>query len=103
EADLAAYLNNPKWCLQEKFDGKRLLIRRTAEGNIEGINRKGLIVAIPAHLEKVLSAICGEFLLDGEIVGSKYYCFDLLSFEYNGQVHDLRLMKYEERLANLSA
>ena len=39
-------LIDPLYCAQEKFDGKRLLIRK--RGNvIEGINRKGLIVCRP--------------------------------------------------------
>ena len=35
---------DPLYCVQEKHDGKRLMVRKTGH-TVEGINRKGLIVA----------------------------------------------------------
>ena len=43
---LGLLLVDPLYCAQEKFDGKRLLLRK--QGSVvEGINRRGLIVSVP--------------------------------------------------------
>lgn len=47
DAEEGAILStDPAWCIQEKFDGRRMLVRKHADG-IDGINRTGLIVALP--------------------------------------------------------
>ena len=63
--------------MQEKFDGRRLLIRKTIAG-IEGINRKGLIVSLPCPLVEDAEALRGSFIIDGESVGEHFMAFDLL-------------------------
>ena len=78
EEELPKYLDDPNWCMQQKLDGKRLLLRKTGAA-IEGINRKGLVVGIPASIHSEAMTIQGDFLMDGEIIGDTYYVFDLLS------------------------
>ncbi len=42
---------DPLYCAQEKHDGKRLMLRK--QGHVvEGINRKGLIVAVPDNIAR---------------------------------------------------
>ncbi len=91
-----ALVRDPKWAMQEKFDGKRLLIRKTSEG-ADGINRSGLIVALSQVIADTVAALGGQFIIDGESVGEKFFAFDLL--ELSGT--DLRPRPYEERLRSL--
>ena len=41
EQEVKRLLKDPSWCAQEKFDGRRVLVRK-AGAEIHGINRKGL-------------------------------------------------------------
>ena len=106
EQEVKRLLQDPAWCLQEKFDGRRVLVRK-AGAEIHGINRKGLVVALPgpvaeaANALQFKSAVTGEVtescLLDGECIGDTFYAFDLLE----GQ-GDLRSAPYELRYLALS-
>ena len=99
-------LQGTRFCMQEKFDGKRMMIRKTATG-VVGINRKGLVVALPgpvaeaANALQFKSAVTGEVtescLLDGECIGDTFYAFDLLAAE-----RDLRSAPYDLRYLALS-
>ena len=93
---LGHLLIDPLYCAQEKFDGKRLLIRK--EGStITGINRKGLIVAVPGSVAREAIQLPGDFLLDGEAVGDTLHVFDVL--ESYGLDH--RQQPYVNRLGIL--
>jgi bifunctional non-homologous end joining protein LigD len=92
----AALVTDAAWAMQEKYDGRRMLIRKTIEG-IEGINRNGLIVALPEPVANVAGGIAGTFVLDGESIGNTVVGFDLL--ERNGV--DQRGLPYRQRLFTL--
>ena len=97
EVDAAARLaTDPMWCVQEKFDGRRRLIRKHADG-IDGINRKGLIVPLPEPVALAAAEVPGTFVLDGECVGNTLVVFDLL--ELHGT--DYRGLPYRNRLFTL--
>ena len=82
EQEVHRLIDDPSWCFQPKFDGRRLLIQKT-DREVIGINRKGLIVGIPECLIHAALLLPGDFLLDGELVGLVYRAFDLL--EVNGE------------------
>jgi len=87
------------WWMQEKFDGKRILIRKDGD-QVIGINRKGLVVALPQPIvEQVMITGGRQWLMDGEAVGDAYFAFDLL--EEDGV--DLRKEPYSRRLDALVA
>lgn len=46
ESELSRLLTNSSHCLQEKHDGRRLMVRKQGD-TITGINRRGLVVTIP--------------------------------------------------------
>lgn len=78
EADVNRYLTDDAWVMEEKHDGRRLMVR-VAGGAVEGANRKGLLVSLPQEIEDALTG--GEdCVLDGELVGAKFYVFDVLSY-----------------------
>jgi bifunctional non-homologous end joining protein LigD len=92
EAAVASYLGDDRWVMEEKHDGRRLMVRVTA-GTVEGVNRKGLLVSLPKEIEDALKG--GEdCVLDGELIGGKMYVFDVLS--YAGE--DLSGKSYQERV-----
>ena len=96
EDEVEALLHSNDWCMQEKFDGRRVLIRK--EGNtVTGVNRRGFAIGLPKCVGAELGTFSMDFLLDGEAVGERYHVFDLLSLA--GE--DLRTTSYRTRLAEL--
>lgn len=78
ELEVARLVSNPSWAMQEKQDGRRMLLRKT--GNvIEGTNKKGLVVSVPESIMQTARRLNGDFILDGEAVGDRLHAFDLLS------------------------
>jgi bifunctional non-homologous end joining protein LigD len=96
EAEAARLTSKPNWGMQEKKDGKRLLLRK-ANGIIEGINKKGLVVGVAETVVKTASELRGDFVLDGESIGDSLHAFDLLFL--NGE--DLRPKPYRQRYGAL--
>jgi bifunctional non-homologous end joining protein LigD len=96
ESELSRLLTNTTHCLQEKHDGRRLMVRK--KGNeITGINRRGLIVAIPDAIREAVEHIPFDVLIDGEAVGDSLQAFDLL--EVKGTC--LRKRRYIDRFSSL--
>jgi bifunctional non-homologous end joining protein LigD len=100
DIEIHRFLNDSDYLCQEKFDGKRILIR-TFDNEIQGINRTGLAVALPQPLvdaaSKSLSSHHFDFLIDGELVGDVFVVFDLLQLDNQ----DLRPDPYFRRLQTL--
>ena len=65
--------------MQEKFDGKRVVLQKE-NGEITGINRKGLTIGLPSSIITSAERLSGDFIIDGECVGDVLYVFDLLEF-----------------------
>lgn len=63
--------------MQEKYDGRRLLIRKIGD-QITGINRLGPTVPLPKTLSDDAAACPLDLILDGESVGDSFYAFDAL-------------------------
>jgi bifunctional non-homologous end joining protein LigD len=106
EAAVEKLLTDSRYCMQEKFDGKRMMIRKKG-AQVDGINRKGLVVALPEPIQKAAEAMnftsangeeCNSFIIDGEAVGDVFYAFDMLEAE-----HDLRTCSYDMRLLCLTS
>jgi len=71
-------LGNRDWWMQEKYDGKRVLLVKSAD-QITGINRKGLAISLPEPIVQQAHATGGQqWLMDGEAVGDVFVAFDLL-------------------------
>jgi bifunctional non-homologous end joining protein LigD len=97
EVAVSRLMGDDNWCLQEKKDGKRMLLQK--EGTtIHGINRKGLLVGLPSSLVASAQQIEGDFLIDGECVGEVLFAFDLL--KRDGE--DVSRDPYHSRLNGLT-
>jgi bifunctional non-homologous end joining protein LigD len=84
EDEVPRLLNGMKYCLQEKHDGRRLMVRKRGD-EITGINRRGLLVAIPDAIREAVAQIPFDVLIDGEAVGEMLHTFDLLEYKGNGR------------------
>jgi bifunctional non-homologous end joining protein LigD len=96
ETDVERLLYDDDYCAQEKFDGRHILVRKQA-AQIEGINKKGLVVSLPEPLFQVINQYGADVVLDGESIGDTYHAFDLLVLDGV----DIRAWPYRERLAAL--
>lgn len=76
--DLDAVLRNDTFCAQEKHDGERVLVEKTGT-TVVGINRRGLTRPLPEPLVAAVAKIHGDVVLDGELVGTSYYVFDVVA------------------------
>jgi bifunctional non-homologous end joining protein LigD len=95
ESELNRLLTNNTHCLQEKHDG-RLMVRKQGD-TITGINRRGLVVAIPDAIREAVEHIPFDVLIDGEAVGDTLHAFDILEVKNTC----MRMRRYIDRFASL--
>lgn len=91
EDEAGRLLTDEAWCLQEKFDGRRIMVA-VRGGQVEGANRKGLCVSLPQEVVDSLTPL-PDCELDGELLGGEYVVFDLLKLDAT----DLRASPYRVR------
>lgn len=101
EDELERLMKDDSFWMQQKFDGKRIIIEKTKFGVI-ATNRKGLSCGFSSVIEKDIKEITvyrnvENFILDGEMIGDEYFVFDIL--QLGGK--DLRDLPYHERHAKL--
>ena len=101
EDQVERLINDPAYWAQEKFDGRRLLIRKQ-DGKITGINRLGLDVALPEPLVKCCGNCDVDFIIDGESIGDMLCAFDALLIG-DEEIGGLRYGDRYLRLMNLLA
>ncbi len=96
EQQLDQFLFNPDYWMQEKLDGRRLLLRKDGD-QITGINRLGFSTAVLKAIARSAAQYPRGFLLDGEAVGDIFHVFDLLSIG----PEDLRHLAFSVRYLRL--
>jgi bifunctional non-homologous end joining protein LigD len=96
EPQVNRLLQDATYVMQQKFNGRRTLIRKQ-DATIDGINKKGWLIGLPETVFKDIQQLPGNFILDGECIGDVFHAFDLLVL--NGE--DLRPLPYRERLTSL--
>jgi len=80
ESEATRLINDAAFCLQEKLDGRRLLLERRSN-SINGINRLGLFVGVPEPIAAAARKLPVDCVLDGEAVGETLHVFDLLKID----------------------
>lgn len=63
--------------ISQKMDGERMMAGSTGGGAL-GWNKSGAPRVIEPPIKEVLNMLPEGYLLDGEVVGDKYYVFDML-------------------------
>jgi bifunctional non-homologous end joining protein LigD len=93
ESEVDRLIKDDAWWAQEKFDGKRILIRKEDQ-KVEGINRKSLIIDLPVPIVRGIQSLdARRCLLDEEAVGDTFIAFDLLqeaTLELAGRPYTVR-------------
>lgn len=103
EEEVAKYLNDDAWCMQEKKDGVRCMIRKEGK-TVEGINKKGIVTSLPLTTETGIREACQDLqaVLDGELVGEKFWLFDTLAIgirAWSNKPYSARLEAIQEWLS----
>lgn len=75
--DVNSFLNDDKWCMSQKMDGERCVLR-ASDTAVMGYNRSGEAKAIDGQAHDTLLDIPAGWTFDGEMVNDTYYVFDLL-------------------------
>jgi len=99
EHDVQRLIADPSYWMQEKWDGRRLLIRKQ-ENTITGINRLGLAVALPQSLTDSMANCPVDVIIDGEAMGDSLCVFDALLID-DEEIGGLRYGERYLRLLNL--
>ena len=96
-------LVNPAIVVQQKYDGRRMLLRKEDE-QVTAFNKKGQPCGLPTPIRDKAASLGGNFLMDGEAVGDTFYAFDLLEShtDLRGLAYRLRLSNLEAKLRNIS-
>jgi len=97
--EVPTYIADPRWGMQEKKDGHRMTLERTASG-LTARNRKGQVRAYPVTLTTSIEALPAGTILDGEHIGDVFFAFDLLK-EDGEDIRGLSVLARSIRLANL--
>lgn len=97
ENEVNALLENEEWAAQEKLDGVRFLLKKQSDFCPKGFNRSGKSVGYPVGIYNAADKYKKNFLIDGELIGQKFYVFDIL--EYNGKC--IRENKLSDRIKAL--
>jgi bifunctional non-homologous end joining protein LigD len=89
EAEVLKLLKDAAWALQEKKDGKHIVLQKSGS-KVTATNKKGIETGFPAVFAEGLKE---DILLDGEAIGETFYAFDLLQIG----TEDLRGSSYQAR------
>jgi len=85
-------LDDRRYGLMFKADGERVMARKVG-AVVTGVNRKGLERPLPVLIVDALASAPCDFILDGELVGERYFVFDALG----AFGRDLRAEPFAER------
>jgi len=66
-------LTSTRYCLQEKHDGRRLMVRKRGD-TITGINRRSLVVAIPEPIREAVEHIPFDILTQLHLHPQRRHC-----------------------------
>jgi len=97
DVQVQRFIDDPDFVSQEKFDGRRLIIRKEGAA-IDAINRRGLLCGLPSPVLLEVRQIPGDCIIDGEAIGDVFWTFDLLIL--HGR--DIRSQPYRDRLFALN-
>lgn len=94
QEEAVKYILDDDYCMQEKFDGERRIVKTFIDKPSVGVNKKGIEIALSSELQEAADNLIPKknYILDGEDMGGVLMCFDDLS------VPDL---SYKERYAGL--
>ena len=96
-AEIERLLNDDRYGMQEKIDGRNVMVD-VVGGRVAAGNKKGLAAAIDLGAADAAAAVSNDWKFDAENVAGRLHLFDLVEFQ--GQ--DLRSLNYADRHARLA-
>lgn len=84
-ASTFAELITPRWAMETKWDGFRMLAVGGGDGPPAGYNRKGERAVLPANVTAEMRSLATPAILDGEYANGVYHVFDLLELDGDDQ------------------
>lgn len=82
EQTALGFLGIENWGMQEKMDGVHIIVDTTGNGQVKFYNKKGQRKTLDQEFTNKMQAYCDNLnfyvILDGELVGSTFYAFDIL-------------------------
>lgn len=97
DSQLEEYLISGRWAGQEKYDGKRMLLK-VENGKVTATNRRGLECGLPENTAQNMLQNKSGTIIDGESIGDVFYAFDCLEVEGR----DIRNLTYLQRYTSLT-
>lgn len=73
---LPTYASNPSWHMEQKLDGKRVLIK-VEDGVVTAANRKGETIGLDQDTTDLFSGFAGSWCFDGEELNGTFWIFDM--------------------------
>jgi len=95
EAELERLLDDDRWDMQEKFDGRRLCIELNGDQSI-ACNRKGQQVPADLYIHHMRQMNPAPGLYDGEDMGDKFVIFD-----FQGENRDRGFVPWGNRVRSI--
>lgn len=93
-------LKSNKWGMQQKLDGQRMIVK--CGDGVEAFNREGAPKVCPKNISEYFSTLNSTWIFDGELIGDKYYLFDILEIP-TGNIQNWTLQRRNELLQKLAA
>jgi bifunctional non-homologous end joining protein LigD len=106
--DPERYIKDPAWCVEQKFDGHRVLavVSNNGVSHVQFYNRQGRPKSVPdqivsgfRHVALMLRKTNWTVHFDGEVIGNKFYAFDIpvLIDPSKGEGNALEGMPFDKR------
>lgn len=85
-ADLPNLIKDDAWVIEQKLDGKRLIVEVEAQ-EARAYNRHGEPASLPLPVAAAFDhpGFSERWVFDGELVGDTYYVFDVLAMPNRGE------------------
>lgn len=90
--DPFVYINDELFGMQDKYDGKHVMVR-VLNGEAQAFNKKGQPIVIPQTVIDSVKQAGIDLEIDGELIGQRYVVYDILMREG----YDLRKDSYRVR------
>lgn len=90
------------WVGERKYDGRRLIVETVHQllvTTVAGFSRRGDPTNVPDGVAKDLASLPVQTVLDGELVDSKFFVFDIL--EYSGRNTRSASLEIRRQVLNL--
>ena len=93
EMEANFFIKDDKYCMQEKFDGRRKIITSDKSNHVQGVNKKGVIIAINEEIKRTCEYIPGPYIIDGEDMGDYMMLFDDITKPYLPYIERYQMLR----------